>query len=223
MTSQKAIQILNEQIESVRLVTEQTHKTWVTQTKSEIEAIFGIGSTESLFLITFHFVEHYSQESVMSQIGKSRLTAIDFLRNCIKTIERRIPEKQPDPVIKYVDRPGKEIIKEVMVYPPKVNYFWTFIKWIKRQDVLALIGSIIAILGLPFSLGWLLATNKGDIKNYELSRDNKQLKNDTAYLGSENRQLKDSLRAVPFNISNSKSDSNAKSDKKQQITDSTHK
>ncbi|HEX7904127.1 MAG TPA: hypothetical protein VF487_09630 [Chitinophagaceae bacterium] len=228
MTNEQAVKILNEQIDSLKWVNDNTHITWLTQTKSEIKKIFGSGSEESLFLIGFHLIDKFSKTPINTQLIYARTTMTDFLQRCIESINRDKPLKEPAPIIKYVDRIVekeviKEVIKEVPVYPPKANQFRIFINWLKRRDTLNLIGTIILVLGLPFGLGWLLAENKGEIKNIELNRENKQLREDTTSLGIKNRELLDSITVIfPFDIPKSKSDSNTKNDKSKERPDSVH-
>jgi hypothetical protein len=223
MTNEQAIKILNEQIDSLQWLNDSTHKTWLTQTKSEIKKIFGIGSEESFFLNSFSLVDPHSKNQVNLQLMMSRPTITDFLKRCIQTIERDKPIKSPAPVIQYVDR-VKEVIKEVHVYPPKLNQFRVFINWIKRQDSLTLIGTLLGVLSLPFGLAWLLATNKGDIKNYDLRMEIKELKGDTTKMGIANRKLLDSIikTTTPLDLTKSKTGSSTKGTQSKEKPDTTH-
>ena len=219
MTNEQAINILKEQIESVQWITPHTHQTWLTQTKSEIKKIFDVFSEEYSFLNGFKLVSPFSSDPTMTQITQNRKTIIDFLERCIKTIERDRPLKSPEPIIKYVDRPVyreiiKEVIKEVMVYPPKINAFRAVVNWFRRKDILALIGALAIILNIPFWTGWLIAENKGDIKNLDLKRDNKQLIKDTTTLGAKNRELSDSIVIYStLDVSNAKPETSTERNK----------
>ena len=226
MTTEQAIQILNEQITSLRWVSEKTSDSWKTQTQSIIKDMFGFASPEYTYISTFAFSSFYGNLSISSQISESKTSAIDYLERCIVTIQRKNLFKPPAPVIKYVDRPVvKEIIKEVLIDSPKVNNFRSFIKWLRRKDTLALIGTGLTVLGLPFALGWFLAGNRGDIKNSDLRRENKQLIIDTSSLGIRNRQLLDTFFSIKtiLDVAKTKTVSDTQRNHIKQKPDITHK
>lgn len=235
MTNTEATQILREQILSLVFLNDKTYDSWHTQTKSVIRDFFGFTSEEYNFINRFSFTKILSDLPVLSQITQSKPTAIDFLERCIKTIERKQLFKPPEPIIKYVEKPVikevirnieviKEVIKEVIVPPKKVNVFLAFFRWVKRRDVLAFITTALAVLAMPFWLGWSLSENKGEIKNIELRRENSELKADTTYIKSQNRKLIDSLRVnASLNITKTKADDSTKSDQKQKLPQTSHK
>ncbi len=209
-------------------VNDQTYSSWQTQTKSVINDFFGFTSAEYNFIFSFSFIRTYS-ENVNNQINRSKVTMNDFLQRCIVTIERKKLFRPPEPVIQYVEKPVtkeviREVIKEVQIKPKKVNIFLAFFGWLKRRDVLALITTTLAVLAIPFWIGWYFGEKKNDVRNYDLRNENNRLNADKSIIQRQNKILYDSLRIYfPLQIPNTKSDNNAKGNQKNENPNTTHK
>ncbi|HTE25414.1 hypothetical protein [Flavitalea sp.] len=96
MKASKAISILKRQISNLATQTNYGDPTWIIQTRSLIEEIFGKGSREEIYIHEFNYLDfHVGNHQWDGNFVKNKAQAVKFLENCIQTIEDKGVHRKP--------------------------------------------------------------------------------------------------------------------------------